>query len=361
MTTLDFSLISLYRHSMNDSLISTATANIRDILTNCFEFDFNGTERRALVIYDEQSGLGNIITAGYRGALADYKNAQFVNFDTSTKEEILALFSTLSPNDLVVMIQSTNFRLDDFRIRIHLFNLKLAVIEHIRLARNSEPTWEVYVNAIAYDKEWYRGVGNRLKARLAETKTLEIVTSDGVNECTLVTTGGLEEPRPNLGDYTGMENVGGAFPIGEVFTEALHFEQMNGSVFLYAFADSEFELTFHKPFRVDIKEGLIVGWSDDAPEMFSTVIGQIKELERALVREIGFGMNRAISREHYLEDITAFERILGMHLSLGEKHSVIKKEGINPKKARFHVDVFPATARVLADGEVIFDGKTYIV
>lgn len=343
-----------------EALVATATNNVRDILRECFEFDPSST-RKALVIYDEQSGLGNIIAEAYRNALPASENVKHINFDKSSKEEILGLFDTLSPNDLVVMIQSTNFRLDDFRIRIHLFNLKLAVIEHIRLARNSEPTWEVYVNAIAYDKEWYRGTGGRLQARLAATKNLNIITTDGNEECTLTVTGGLEEPRPNLGDYTGMENVGGAFPIGEVFTEAIDFAQMNGSVFLYAFADSEFELTFHEPFRVDIKEGNIVGWADNAPELFSTVIGQIKEVERALVREIGFGMNRAISREHHLEDITAFERILGMHLSLGEKHSVIKKEGINAKKSRFHVDVFPATKQVIADGVEIFNGKTYTV
>ena len=73
------------------------------------------------------------------------------------------------------------------------------------------------------------------------------------------------------------------------------------------------------------------------------------------------GLNRAITREHHVNDITAFERILGMHLSMGEKHSVYKKEGIITHKARFHVDLFPVVTRATADREVIFENGKYTV
>jgi hypothetical protein len=69
--------------------------------------------------------------------------------------------------------------------------------------------------------------------------------------------------------------------------------------------------------------------------------------------------SRAITRERYPEDITAFERILGLHFSLGEKHSVYKKEGITTHKARFHVDVFPLVDKITADGVVIFEAGEY--
>jgi leucyl aminopeptidase (aminopeptidase T) len=117
----------------------------------------------------------------------------------------------------------------------------------------------------------------------------------------------------------------------------------------------------HEPFRVDVKEGQIIGIAENAPESFIKIVDLIKEYERPLIREIGFGFNRAITRERYLQDITAFERILGMHLSLGEKHSVYKKVGIPTHKTKFHVDLFPVVDRVLADGEIIFADGAYLV
>lgn len=337
-------------------LLSRASANVRAILHDAIEYD--SSTASALVIFDTESGLANILTEAYRAALPQ---ATFLDFGSTTKEDIIAHIDACKPGNLVVMIQSMSFRLNDFRIRIHLFNRGLKVIEHGRLARNSEPTWGVYVDALAYDKDWYRGVGRALQVRLRTTKELRIVTESGEGEHVLTVTGGLEDPKPNLGDYTGMENIGGAFPIGEVFTEATDFAQMNGSVALYAFADTDFNIQEYPAFRVDISEGLVTGWSDDAPALFGEVIANIRANEEPLVREIGFGMNRAITKEHHMEDITAFERILGIHLSLGEKHSVYKKEGIAAHKSRFHVDVFPNITAVYADGELIFDGVTYIV
>ncbi|MCA9384187.1 MAG: hypothetical protein KC662_00555 [Candidatus Magasanikbacteria bacterium] len=130
---------------------------------------------------------------------------------------------------------------------------------------------------------------------------------------------------------------------------------------VYAYAGEQFSVDMHTPFRVDVKDGLIVGWQEDAPESFAKIVNTIKEYERPLIREIGFGLNRAITRERYLQDITAFERILGMHFSLGEKHSVYKKEGITTHKTKFHVDLFPLVDRVFADGELIFSEGKYLV
>jgi hypothetical protein len=84
-------------------------------------------------------------------------------------------------------------------------------------------------------------------------------------------------------------------------------------------------------------------------------------VERPLVREIGFGLNRAITREQYVLDISAYERIHGLHFSLGEKHSVYKKPGITSDKSRFHVDVFPVVDTVTVDGSLLFDGTSYLV
>jgi leucyl aminopeptidase (aminopeptidase T) len=262
----------------------------------------------------------------------------------------------MQPSDLVVLIQSSNFLLDAFRIRLHLFQKKLKVIEHTHLYRNTEDVWDVYINALEYDVAWYRGIGPKLKAKLETANELRIEAGEAV----LTVTGGVESPKLNVGDYAGMENIGGTFPIGEVFTESKDFAQMNGAFRIYAYAGADFCINMHEPFRVEVKEGQIVSIAPDAPESFTKIVDLIKEYERPLIREIGFGLNRAITRERYLQDITAFERILGMHLSLGEKHSVYKKVGIPTHKTKFHVDLFPLVDRVFADGELIFANGAYL-
>jgi len=41
---------------------------------------------------------------------------------------------------------------------------------------------------------------------------------------------GLEPAKLNIGDYGGLKNVGGQYPIGEVFTESRDLEAVNGRV-----------------------------------------------------------------------------------------------------------------------------------
>ncbi len=336
---------------MNQELIALATKNVKNILKLSIEYT---PHQSALVVYDTQYGLTDMVTAAYRAALPE---ARFMNFDEVGGDAVIAACNEMRPNDLVVLIQSSSFRLDAFRIRLYLFEKKLKVIEHMHLHRNTEDVWDVYVNSLEYDPAWYRVIGPRLQTVLCDTKELRIQAGDAE----LVVTGGLEPPKPNLGDYTGMENIGGTFPIGEVFTESKDFAQMNGSFLCYALADENFSVNMYDPFRVDVKDGIVVGWDGHAPQAFSDIVAVIKEYERPLIREIGFGLNRAITRERYVQDITAFERILGMHLSLGEKHSVYKKEGMAVKKTKFHVDLFPVVDRVLADGVVIFENGKYRV
>ncbi len=332
-----------------DLLVAKATKNVTDILTIAIE---KKAHERVLVVYDKEYELTEIITEAYRNAVPD---AEFIDFNAVTKDVVISAFDAMSPRDIVVLIQSTDFRLNEFRIRIHLFQKKLKVIDHLHLVRNTPDSWETYINAIAYDPDWYRTMGHRLKFILENTSELQIETDQTV----LKVTGGLEIPKLNIGDYTGMENIGGTFPIGEVFTEAKNLENMNGSILVYSFAGTDYNTAMHEPFRVDIKDGIVTGWSDNAPTLFSEIVALVKTNERAIIREIGFGLNRAITREQYLKDITAFERILGLHVSLGEKHTVYKKQGITADKTRFHVDLFPVVHKVYADGKLIFDDGKY--
>lgn len=337
---------------MNQDLVAAATDNVTDILNLSLEHDPD--LHQALVVFDTRTGLTDILTAAYRAALPA---AEFVDFDTVTKEDIIQKFDTLQEHDLVVLIQSSSFRLDDFRIRLHLFSRKLKVIEHLHLYRNDESVWDVYVNSLEYDPGWYRVMGPKLKSRLDAASQLEIHGGEAV----LKLNGPLEPAKLNIGDYTGMSNIGGTFPIGEVFTEAQDLTDLNGSFYVYAFANQDFTISLHEPFRVDVAYGLIVSYADNTPDDFKEILKVVGGYERLIIREIGFGLNRAITKERFIADVTAFERIIGVHLSLGEKHSVYKKEGMSTSKSKFHVDLFLVTDQIQADGQVLFEAGQYRV
>jgi len=516
MTNLNSETKNIQNENSKDELIAIATQNVRDILE--FSVRFDPKIHKALVVFDTQNELTNILTESYRRNLP---SATFIDFDEMKSPEIIAEFAKLSPSDLVVLIQTGSFRLDEFRIRIHLFNQKLKVIEHLHLYRNPPQSWEIYVNSLSYNPDYYNKMGTFLQTKLAnsqnlvfkyspktelitqrenetenETKTLENLetnpetftqnnsqisqtqtetlsqnldkiekkqqeilpnsktqneenltnsasnlvsklTQNSTNNSTenlskntiqnlensensgilenlqitdktdklkiqqntenktqnkpenskseiekmeieslekskeneengkklfeLSVCGELEMPKLNTGNYDGMLNIGGTFPIGEVFCESKMLENMNGQFWIWAFADSNFEIMTPPPFWVKVENGLVVSWAENAPSEFIEVIGKVKEIERPIIREIGFGLNSAISRTNLLGDITAFERIVGVHLSLGEKHSVYKKAGIITHKSRFHVDLFLLIDQVLINGEIIFENGKYVV
>jgi hypothetical protein len=237
------------------ALISRATTNVGNIIKSAIELS---PEKNALVVYDEEFGLTDILVSAYRAALPD---AKFVNFNTTDKSEIIKMFDSMEAGDLVVLIQSTNFLLNEFRIRLHLFEKKLKVIEHLHLTRNSEEIWDVYIDSLEYDRSYYRVIGPQLQQVLANCKTLKVVSGDA----TLIVENGLEYPKLNIGDYSGMENIGGTFPIGEVFTEARDFANVNGELYIYAYAGSDFKVGKYAPFKIRIENGIVKSW-DNAPE-----------------------------------------------------------------------------------------------
>lgn len=309
------------------------------------------TDGNALVVFDAQSGLSRLLTDGYRAVIP---HATFVDFDATTPEAVRAAIDALAPGDLVVLVQSTSFRLNEFRFRLELFDRKLKTIEHPHLGRMPEDEWETFVDALAYDPDYYRTVGPALMERIRRATRI-VVACEGTE---LVYDSTFEEPKPNLGDYRAMKNTGGQFPIGEVFTEPTDFSRVNGTVKLYAFGDADFHVIAPPtPVTVVINEGVIVD-APDAPPEFIAVLDQIRAQEALWVRELGFGMNRALTRNRRLTDIGAYERMCGVHLSLGQKHTIYAKPGMPKRSSRYHVDVFADVTTVTIDGEVVFkDGK----
>ncbi|MFQ5597440.1 MAG: hypothetical protein ACE5GK_05255 [Nitrospiria bacterium] len=332
------------------ALFDTATDHVQDILTIALD---HPPDRRTVIVFDEHSALSKLLSRAYRSVRPV---AEAYDIDQSGPETVLAKLDTLSPGDLVVMVQSSRFRLSQFRIRIELFKRRLKVIEHPHLARIRESEYGTYVDALAYDPHYYRTLGPHLKARIAKAREIRIVCKD----TELVYTGPFLDPRLNIGDYAGMHNIGGQFPIGELFTEPKAIDRVKGAVQIFAFGDADFSVHVpNRPFLVTIEQGILVS-CPDAPSRFQAVLDEIREEERVVwVRELGFGLNRALTRDRRVSDIGAYERMCGVHLSLGAKHLQYKREGF-PKKRGFHVDVFVDVQRVMVDGTPLYRDGGYM-
>jgi aminopeptidase len=326
-----------------DSLSAKAAKNVGDIVRLAIK---HAAPQKAVVVFDVRTPLSRLLTEAYRAALPD---ATFMDFDASPAETIVTTIQALAPGDLVVMVQSSNFKLAAFRFRIELFQRGIATVEHVHLERSGdEAQLEIYLDALAYDPAYYVGLAHALKERIDRAKRI-VVRCAGTE---LVYEGGMEPTKLNVGDYTGMKNVGGTFPIGEVFSEPTDLAKVNGEAMLFAFAGIDHLVQMHEPFKVLIKNGILT--APDAPPEFHAVLEQIQVEEEVLVREFGLGLNQAMGKRRTLSDITAFERQKGLHLSLGEKHGVYKKPGFNPKKTHFHIDVFVDIERIEIDGEPIY-------
>ncbi|MDO8349703.1 MAG: hypothetical protein Q7S94_00945 [Gallionella sp.] len=263
-------------NTLPDTAIALAEKNIRDILTLAIEHT-----QSAVVVWDGQCDLALALTCAYRRCLPD---ATFIDFDSVAPETVRAEFERLAPGDLVVLIQSTSFRLDAFRIRVELFKRSLKVIEHPHLARMPGEEVLLYIESLAYDPAYVRGVGRALKEKF-DTAKVGIINSFGEQ---LIFSAGFEPAKLNVGDYSQMTNVGGQFPIGEVFTESKDLEALNGRVRLSIFGDTSFTVNKpEKPITLIVDKGRVTGTVDSTPE-FDLVLEKIRADEGEIwVRELG--------------------------------------------------------------------------
>ena len=340
-------VLSLYDKKMSfpPAAFDTAARNVRDLLNHAIE---HRAPHAALVVYDRRSPLNEVLTEAYRRALPD---GRFIDFDSVGPQEVLDAFAAMQARDLVVLIQTSSFRLNEYRIRMELFKQGLKVIEHLHLSRMPGEQGLTYIDALAYDPAYYRGTGHALKSRIDRARSA-VVDSGGER---LVFASPFEEAKLNIGDYGAMKNVGGLFPIGEVFTEARDLEAVSGRVQVFVFGDTSFRVNRPEtPITMIVEKGRVAGAENSTPE-FDNMLAIIRAHEGEVwVRELGFGMNRAFSRERMVDDIGTYERMCGIHLSLGAKHGQYQKPQFKRKDARYHVDVFAVTEAVWLDEDQIY-------
>ena len=294
------SIDSLLAKTIDTAVVALAQQHLRDVLLFAFK---HTNAHAAVVVFDTQCELSLILTAAYRRCLP---GAHFIDFDASSPEQVLAILAPLLASDLVVLIQSTNFRMDAFRIRVELFKRELKVIEHPHLARMQGQEALTYIDSLAYDPAYYRGVGNKLKS-LIDAASSGVVDSGGEH---LVFASPFESAKLNVGDYSEMKNIGGQFPIGEVFTEAKDLEAVSGRVRIFVFGDTSFSVNKPPaPITLIVLKGQVIGVENSTPE-FDKVIANIRADEGVVwVRELGFGMNRAFTKDRMVSDIGTYERM----------------------------------------------------
>lgn len=326
-------------------LAALASRNLGDTLTIAME---HTPERAAVVVTDQRTELSRLLSRAYVECLP---GARLLEFGALTPEAVRAALDELGEGDLAILIQSSVFRIPEFRIRVELYRRNVKVMEHSNLERILADELDHYVAALAYDPSYYRELGHALKARMDAASTARIESGGELLrfDCP------LESAKLNIGHFAGLKNVGSQFPIGEVFSEARVLENVNGRVEIYAFADASFRLNVPaQPITLVVERGRVVA-ALSSTSALDQVLSAIRADEGEVwLRELGFGMNRAFSRERRVSDVGAFERVCGVHLSLGARHGVYKKPHLNPREVRYHVDCFVVTDRVLLDDEVVF-------
>lgn len=346
---------------MNENLLSpldiedfTAKAqiNINDILNLVFNHTH---EEHAVVVYDTACVLSKILTQAYKHCLP---HATFIDFDMQDPVQTRKQLDDLESSNFVALVQSSGFRLDSFRIRVELFKRDVKVIEHPHLERILDADVAYYIDALAYDSDYYRGVGRALKEKIDAASSATIDSGGEI----LVYSSPFELAKLNIGDYSDMPNMGGQFPIGEVFTESQDLKALNGRVKIFVFGDTSYKINRPQtPITLIIREGQLIDCENSTPA-FDEMLLMIREVEGVVwVRELGFGLNRAFTKTHTVSDTGSYERMCGVHISLGAKHGMYAKPGFKRRDGKFHIDVFVDTDTVTLADEVVFKDGAWIV
>jgi aminopeptidase len=366
------------------SLLARATLNVRGIVRESMRYADNDA---CVLVYDSRSELAQILVAAYRtvcdaaprrtdseagsghssGTLeSGLPRFRALDFDAMAPGQLKPILQALPPGSLVILVQSDSFQLPDYRIRVELTAKEVKVVSHSNLSKSTGNQAAIYIDALAYDAAYYHPTAHGLK-RFIDSATNAVIESrasarEGADVHCLRIRSAFESAKLNIGEFDQPKAFSSQFPVGEVFTEARDLEAVSGTAVIYAFANLRFRVQAPKqPILLHIENGRVVSTSQSTPE-FDQVLATITQDEGCVrIREIGFGLNRALSKTCVLEDVGAFERVVGVHLSLGAKHGVYKKPGMSRSSGRYHVDVFVDTARVLLGDTVIFENDTYSI
>lgn len=327
-------------------------------------------DKKVVLVYDKDSKLSVLIWEAYAQNLSENspliqrrgvggEGVEIIIFSESTnKKQLQDFLMSLEENSTVILVQSTNFRLDNFRIRLNLKNIWVWCLEHNHLWYMKDNQIENYIDAIEYNTPYYEWLSDFLKEKIGSADSMEMKTKDWN---TLKATGWFDDLKRNTWDYTDKYRWG-TFPIWENFTEVMDFDKLEWSFSVYAYPDMSFQVQFCDPFVVKIEKSMLSCDDPKCPEWFRNLLNQIESWEdwEVMVRELGFWMNLWISKAKKLSDVNAFERVSGFHISLWKKHQIFRKKIHRKVTQRFHIDIFPDVQSISFDWEKVYENWKYL-
>lgn len=334
----------------------------KDILENNLEIlkqPYN--ENKVILVYDNDSQLAWILSEAYIQNLKNYSNLdiEIIDFNEIQKDKLKEKLINLKQNSTVILVQSTNFRLENFRIRLTLHKTWIGCLEHNHLAYIEDNQIENYIDAIEYKTPYYEKLSNKLKEISDNSKLLKIVSKSWEE---LILEWWFEDMKQNTWYYK-WKNRWWTFPIWENFTEIKNFKKANWKISIRAYPDTKMLVHYCEPFTLEIKESLVIFWSDNTPKEFIEILQKIKDSEdnEIYLRELWFWLNNWISWDKKLADVNAFERIAGFHMSLWKKHWIYRKKFNRKIIQRYHIDIFSDTDKIYFDNKLIFENEEYVI
>ena len=121
---------------------------------------------RLYILYDEDVELTKIIVSAYAAMTEEHEKIEFTHFHHHTPDDILGHLATLKANDCVILVQSQQFRLNEYRLRLELFKRNIKTIEHVHLNIVNLDEYKNYVESLAFSPVKYRPLALRLKEKV---------------------------------------------------------------------------------------------------------------------------------------------------------------------------------------------------
>jgi aminopeptidase len=317
------------------------------------------SENEILLIYDLESPLSTLVANAYIKNLENIKSEN-IDINTVDKEELIKRLWALKEHSTVILVQSTNFRLDNFRIRLQLHNNWVWCLGHNHLLYMKDTEYENYADAIEYLTPYYDDLSLKLKILSDKSNLMKFVCNDW---STMVVEWWVEDMKQNTWNYEWKKR-GWTLPIWENFTEAKNFDLVNWELSIIIYPRMDFQIyKFDKPIKIKIKHSFITCEDKNAPKEFLELLELIKTSEdnEVMLRELWFGLNPNINNDKQLADVNFFERKAWFHVSIWKKHQIYRKKIHKDIVQRYHIDIFPDIKEIYIDDVIIFENDKYLI
>lgn len=336
-----------------------ATKNILEKNLNILDEPF--IKNKIVFVYDLNSNLSTILSESYISNLKEYENLdiEIINFDDINKDKLKENLLSLKENSTVILVQSTNFRLEDFRIRLSLHKNNVWCLEHNHLVYIKDYEIKNYLSSLEYKTPYYDELSEKLKNISDWANKLKVVSK---NWNILEIEGWFEDMKQNTWNYK-WKNRWWTLPFWENFSESKDFSKVNWKLSIRAYPWLDLSVNFVECFDIIIKESLVIWYSENTPKEFIEILEMIKKSEdnEVYLRELWFWLNPWISWDKTLTDVNAFERMAWFHVSLWKKHGIYRKKFHRKITGRYHIDIFPDVDYIKFDENIIFEKWNYIL